>query len=824
MDKRYEHTTSEPAIRQEWHDLKVYAQASENAPAFTIDTPPPTVSGALHIGHVFSYTHTDIIARYKRMNGFKVFYPFGFDNNGLPTERFVEKQRKIRAHTLSRAELTKMCLEETAKVEATFIDLWRRMGLSANFDHTYSTISAPVQKISQTSFVELYKKGHIYRQEEPALYCTTCRTSISQADLDDVESPSKFSDIVFKGSDGSDLVIGTTRPELLPSCVALLFHPDDKRYQHLKGTNARVPLFEHEVPVLSDEQVDIEKGTGLVMCCTFGDKADVHWYKTLNLPYRQSIGFDGKWVESTGFLAGMKTHDARKAVLEKLAKAGLIREQKDITHTVSVHDRCKKDIEFMVLKQWFIRVLDHKKDLLALADEVNWHPHFMKSRYINWVENLSWDWCISRQRFFGIPFPVWHCNSCDEVILADAADLPIDPRETAPKSGCSKCGSNDITPESDVMDTWNTSSLSPYICASLYHGVDMPFGDERAQSFIPMAMRPQAHDIIRTWAFYTLIKTYLHDGKKPWNEIVISGHVLSGQKEKISKSQSNNPLSPDNLLSRYSADAIRYWTASGSLGHDVAFSEEQIKIGQRLITKLWNAFRFTKEHIASADLSSAPKQLGTINEWLLHRATDCFANYQKELEQYEFSAALAHAERFFWHDFCDNYLELIKDQLFNPDGYPAEEVAATRWTLHHVGLRILQLFAPYVPYVTDALYAHTYRADGTAPSVHATLFESAQQNFSFPESATVADKLLAIVDAIRKLKSTHQLSLKTDIATLTVHTHTEQLKIALQDHIQLLKGVTCSHGVQFVTDTGTTQLVERDGAWHASVNATGTTP
>jgi len=818
MDKRYDHEKFEQDIRQKWEHEKTYAPANDTAKkTYSIDTPPPTISGSLHIGSVFSYTQTDIIARYKRMSGFRVLYPFGFDDNGLPTERYVEKKRKIRAFALPREEFKAICAEEIEAARENFKRMWQQIGLSVSWDHTYSTNSDHVRCISQASFIKLFKSGHIYRRQEPAPYCTTCRTSVAQAELDDKEGSTFFSDVIFKDETGGDLVIGTTRPELLPACVALLFHPSDERYRHLRSKKATVPLFDYQVPILEDDQVDPEKGTGLVMFCTFGDKTDVAWFKKLGLPARQAVGRDGKWTEVTGALAGMKALEARAYVLDELGKKGLLPRQKEIVHNVNVHERCKSEIEYMVLSQWFVRIMDDKDQYIALADKMDWYPSFMKSRYTNWVENIGWDWCISRQRIFGIPFPVWHCLDCDEVILADEDLLPIDPQEVAPPTTCPKCGCSNIEPDTDIMDTWNTSSLTPYLCASLFGDTERPLDDEYTKTFIPMTMRAQAHDIIRTWTFDTVVKVWMHSKTVPWRDVVISGHALSEARGKISKSKGNDTTTPDALMKRFPVDAIRYWTASGSLGHDVSFSENQVKVGQRLVTKMWNAFRFTKEHIESADLSEMPRSFGMVNEWLLHQVSACFEQYTQQLDKNEFGYALERVERFFWHDFCDNYLELVKDMLFNPDGYNAEEVAATRWTLYTVGLRVLQLYAPYVPYVTEAIYGTVYAKEGV-PSIHLTQYADVQQLYVYPKSKKTIDAVVQIVSAVRKLKSEQQLSLKVPLASLTVVLADASIENALDKQRRLLQGVTRAEALDYKAGAAVEPLLEeRDGQWHAVV-------
>lgn len=813
MEQKYNHLVAEQEQRTYWQARDIYAHVHDQKPRFSIDTPPPTVSGSLHIGHIFSYTQTDIIARYKRMSGHAVFYPFGFDDNGLPTERFVEKKRSIVAHNLKRSEFIDLCLQETHVVEEQFKDLWQRVGLSVNWDHCYSTISPLARKISQESFIRLYKKGFVYRKNEPALYCTVCRTSVAQAELDDALKPSHFTTITFTGHDNKPLLIATTRPELLSACVALFYHPSDARYAHLAGTKARVPLYGFEVPVLADETVVPDKGTGLVMCCTFGDKNDIAWFKTHNLPYKQAIGFDGRMTELAGEFAGLKVKEARAKILEALMQQGLVVEQKAIEHAVNIHERCKHDIEFMALPQWFLSIMPHKQKLLELGEQITWYPEFMKSRYRNWVENISWDWGLSRQRFFGIPFPVWHC-ACGEVVLPDVKDLPLDPQEASAPQACTSCGNAELRPDTDVMDTWNTSSLTPYLCAALERGTTDGLFDEMPD-LLPMSMRPQAHDIIRTWAFYTIVKAWMHHDTVPWNEIVISGHVLSTEKEKISKSQGNSPLQPENLLAAYPADAIRFWTASGSLGHDVPFSDNQLKIGQKLITKLWNAFRFVHEHCTESTLLDQEPKVG-VNRWIAHQAAVCFARYERYFAQHEFGLALTAVEQFFWQDFCDNYLELIKDYLFNPQQHPAHVVAEIKQMLFTIGLRILQLYAPYMPYVTEALYRQLYQQKIGAVSLHVTQFSTMPLTTEYPHDARVFDAVGRLVSMVRKLKSDNQLSLKTELMVLSVHADQDALAL-LEGEEAIIRGVTRARELMFAVAEGETALHKDGETYKATV-------
>ncbi len=787
MDIKYNSQASEEKLLKAWESQQTYSPTNNPGPLFSIDTPPPTVSGSLHIGHIFSYTQTDIIARYKRLSGYSVFYPFGFDDNGLPTERYVEKKCDVRPEALGRSNFIKLCLEQTKDVEQEFKALWQKIGLSVDWNYWYSTISEDSRRLSQLSFIKLYNDGFIYRKDEPALYCTTCRTTVAQAELDDIEAPSFFNDIIFKDEEGNNLIIATTRPELLYSTSALLFHPSDERYKHLNGKKAYVPIYNLEVPIFTDEAVNPEKGSGLVMVSTFGDQQDIAWFKKYKLPLRLSFGRDGKWLEATGPLHGLKAHDARKKIIELLKEHNLLLNQRPISHAVNVHERCKKEIEYIVLPQWFVNILDHKQTFIELADQVNWHPTFMKSRYIDWVSNLKWDWCISRQRFYGIPFPAWHCTGCNTVFIANEKQLPLDPQEAAYQGTCS-CGKGSIVPDTDVMDTWNTSSITPYICSNLLNPSQDPFSNNT--QFIPMSMRPQAHDIIRTWAFDTIVKAWMHNKTIPWKDIVISGHVLSSAKEKISKSQGNNPLDPNNLITQHSADVIRFWTASGSLGQDISFSETQLKIGKRLVTKLWNACKFSEPHLINFVPGKQPEQFGMVNEWILDAATRTFTSYQHYFEKNEFGLALQHVEKFFWHDFCDNYVELIKHQMFNPHEYTPEMVYATKWTLYHIELRILQLYAPYLPFITEEIYLDAYKSSHGVPSIHQTKFAAIQKPFDFSKSHTLMNHIIMVITQVRKAKSENQLSLKAIINNLHIRSLNSDVLQKIKHHEQLIKSIT----------------------------------
>lgn len=526
LAKKYKAKESEQKWQDFWQESGIYKfDPNSKLLVYSIDTPPPTVNGKIHIGHIFSYSQAEVIARYKRMKGYHVFYPFGFDDNGLPTERLVEKTHGIKAHETTREHFTKLCLDETKELEKQFKKLFMSAGFSCDWDQEYSTISPKAQKVSQMSFIDLYKKKKVYFSEAPALWCTECQTAIAQAELETKEVPSIFNYLKFFVEESDDYVeIATTRPELLAACQCIFINPKDDKHKHLIGKMIKVPLFGFKVPVLEDEKVELGKGTGVVMCCTFGDLTDLEWFKKYKLTFKEAIFQDGTMSDICGKYAGLSVNGARDAIIADLTKQGHMIKQEKIAHNVAVHERCGTPMEITIKKQWFIDILSNKQEYLDAGDEIKWYPSHMKARYRNWVENLEWDWCISRQRFFGVPFPVWYCKFCGETIIADEDDLPVNPLTNSPNKKCS-CGCNEFIPEKDIMDTWATSSVTPLI--------NFNWHDKKKfnNDMLPMSVRPNAHDIIRTWDFYTIVKSLYHTGKIPWNDVMISGHVMASRKD-----------------------------------------------------------------------------------------------------------------------------------------------------------------------------------------------------------------------------------------------------------------------------------------------------
>jgi len=759
LPERYNPKEAEAKWQSFWEKEGIYRfDPGSKAEIYSIDTPPPTVSGKMHLGHAFSYSQQDFIARFQRMLGKNVFYPFGTDDNGIPTERLVEKIKKVKAKDMPRDKFVKLCLETLEKeLRPKYLEDWKRIGMSCDWSVFYTTIDEHCQRISQRSFIQLYKMGRGYRKDAPTMWCPECQTGISQVECQDKELDSYFNEIIFR-IDGKDVVIATTRPELLTACVAVVYHTGDKRYEKLKGKKAKVPLFDYEVPIFSDERVDPEKGTGIVMCCTFGDQTDMEWQKAFNLPIKMAIGHNGKMTELAGRYKGMRINEARKEILNDLKEKKLLINQKAIKHAVNVHERCGTEIEFIKSKQWFIRYLDLKEDMLKWGEKLNWYPKHMKSRYEHWVKGLQWDWLISRQRYFGVPFPVWYCKKCGKEIVADEKKLPVDPlKDKPPMEKCPNCGSKEFIPEKDVLDTWATSSLTPQITAEL-----MDKGIQK--KLYPMSLRPQAHDIITFWLFNTVVKSQLHSKVNPWKDVVISGHAQDAHGKKMSKSK-GNVIEPQDVIAKYGADCLRFWAAGSKLGDDLPYQEKDLVTGQKFITKIWNASKFAFMHLEDYK-GNKPKKLELVDEWILVKLNRIISSSTYSFKNYEYSRTKAEAENFFWHDFCDNYLEIIKDRLYNPEKRGRDARLSAQYALYNALLAILKLMAPIIPHITEEIYQLYFAGHEKAKSIHISRWPG---EFKADKRAEAAGNLVVYaVQKARQAKSEKNLSLKTPLRNLLV--------------------------------------------------------
>ncbi|OZM79225.1 valine--tRNA ligase [Pseudonocardia sp. MH-G8] len=782
----------EPVWASRWDERGVHRfdRTRPREDVYAIDTPPPTVSGSLHVGHVFSYTHTDVVARYQRMRGRAVFYPMGWDDNGLPTERRVQNHFGVRCDPalpydaafeppekpgdrqipVSRRNFIALCERLTETDEVAFEELWRRLGLSVDWSLTYRTIGTRARVAAQRAFLRGLARGEAYLAEAPTLWDVTFRTAVAQAELEDRERPAAFHRLLFTRADGTDLEIATTRPELLPACVALVAHPDDARYRDLIGTRARTPVFGADVPVLAHRAADPEKGTGIAMVCTFGDTTDVLWWRELALPTRTVVGRDGRFVadapdgvdaEPYAQLAGTTPHTARERVVALLRAQGrLVGEPERITHAVKFYEKGDKPLEIVTTRQWYLRNggrnADLRTALLGRGRELGWHPAHMRARYDNWVEGLNGDWLVSRQRFFGVPFPVWYPLDehgepvHDRPIVADEAALPVDPSTDAPPGYAEdrRGVPGGFAGDPDVMDTWATSSLTPQIaggwCAD----------DDLFDRVFPFALRPQAHDIIRTWLFSTVVRSHLEHGELPWRQVALSGWILDPDRKKMSKSK-GNVVTPMALLEQYGSDAVRYWAASARPGTDTAFDPGQMKIGRRLAIKILNASRFA----LSTGIADGPVTAPLDRALLAELATVVDAT-TAALDELDHARALEVTERFFWH-FCDDHLELVKSRAYGEHG--AEAAASARAGLTTALSVLLRLFAPVLPFVTEEVWS--WWQEG---SVHLAPWPDAaalRRNGGDPEVLTAAT---AVLTAVRRAKSEAKVSMRADVRRAAV--------------------------------------------------------
>ena len=737
---------------------------------FAVDTPPPTVSGSLHMGHVFSYTHTDTVARFWRMRGKSVFYPMGWDDNGLPTERRVQNyfgvscdpsvpyvanlQPPFRGDPpkdhkpvpVSRPNFIELCEELTAQDEKIFEDLFRTLGLSVDWSLLYATIDERSRRASQRAFLRNLSRGEAYTQEAPTLWDVDFRTAVAQAELEDRERPGAYHTLKFHKSDGSgDILIDTTRPELLAACVALIAHPDDDRYKPYFGSTVRTPLFNVEVPVLAHPLAQIDKGTGIAMCCTFGDLTDVTWWRELQLPMRAIISRDGRLVaeapsaitdakgqENYALLAGKSAKQAQTAIASMLAESGeMVGEPRPITHPVKFYEKGDRPLEIVTSRQWYIRNGGRdaalRDALLERGAGLTWHPDHMRHRYSNWVEGLNGDWLVSRQRYFGVPVPVWYPLNADGELNYDAplipeeSRLPIDPSTDAPagytEDQRGKPGG--FIGDPDVMDTWATSSLTPQIAAKWEDDADL------FSRVYPFDVRPQGHDIIRTWLFSTMVRSHLEHGQSPWSHAALSGWILDPDRKKMSKSK-GNVVTPIDLFEKYGSDAVRYWAAGARPGVDTAFSEDQMKVGRKLATKLLNVSKFVLS-FGDADESIDPTE--ALDVAMLHRLANVVEEATAAFEAFDYARVLERTESFFWW-FCDDYVELVKTRAYADDGNAGADSA--RVALRRALSTLQRLFAPILPFASEEVWnwwhtssVHRAAWPATAELVGATSFNDA---------------------------------------------------------------------------------------------------
>ena len=719
----YDQKALEEKWQKKWQEMKIYHfDFDSSKKPYSIDVPPRYASGPLHAGHAVHYTHIDFAARYKRMQGFNVFFPLCFDVNGIPIEERVERQLNITRKDIDRHEFTKLCSEFAQKNIATMTNQFIRLGESMDPSIYYQTDAEYYRRITQISFIELYKKGHIYKGEFPVNWCPRCMTAMADAEVVYSDRTTKLNTIKFyfirlqdeqilkfhgigKDKQGVYIEIATTRPEMLPVCQIVAVHPTDERASWLVDQIVKVPGFDKEVKIVEDDAVDPEFGTGLVMICTIGDKEDLNWVFKYKLPLEMSIDEEGKMTALCGKYKGMKIEDARKAVIEDMTTNGLFIKQEPLAQNVGVCWRCKTPVEFINAKQWFLKTIPFKQMVLDTSNAMRWHPEFMKIRLEDWVNSLEWDWVISRQRYFATPIPLWECEQCEEIVLAQPEDCYIDPTiDKPPVDKCQKCGGR-LKGCEDVFDTWMDSSISP-----LYNTF-WKRDEKKFKKLYPMSLRPQAHDIIRTWAFYTILRCTLLTDEKPFENIMMGGFILSEDGNPMLASL-GNVIDPLEVINEYGTDAFRCYAASCALGEDNPFRRKDVVRGTKLLRKLWNVQQFIG-NIVKEGKPKKPKKLQDIDQWILTKYSKLVKKCTEQMDVFDYSQAMKEIEYFLWHELADHYVEMIKGSFYNK-----ENVDSIRYTLYTIGLGTLKLFAPFFPHITEEIYWDLFKEYEDDKSIH----------------------------------------------------------------------------------------------------------
>ncbi len=749
--------------QKRWQESKIYKFDRNRQPVYSIDNPPRYASGALHIGHAVHYTHIDFIARYKRMCGYNVFFPLCFDVNGIPIEERVERKYGITRKDIDRHEFVKLCKQFADENIKEMIHQFIILGESMDDSVFYRTDAEYYRRLTQISFIRLYKKGYIYKGKFPVNWCPRCMTAMADAEIEHTERKTLLNTIKFylaenvegrgikKDEKGSYIEIATTRPEMLSTCQVVAIHPDDERAAFLVGKEVIVPLYDKKVKIIEDESVDPEFGTGIVMVCTIGDKEDLEWVMKYDLPIEICINEDGTMNELAGKYAGMKVEEARKAIIEDLKKEGYLTSQEEIEQSVGICWRCKTPIEFIQAEQWFLKILPFKEKILEVAKSMKWYPEYMFKRLEEWVNSLKWDWVISRQRYFATPIPLWECEDCKEVVLAEEEQCYVDPTvDKPPVEKCPKCGGK-LKGCEDVFDTWMDSSITP-----LYNTF-WERDEEIFKKLYPMSLRPQAHDIIRTWAFYTILRCFLITDEKPFEEVMIDGFILAPDGKPMHTSL-GNVVDPLEIIGEYGTDALRYYAATCKLGEDNPFRFKDLVRGIRLMNKLWNVEKFIGSVIKEKPEET---ELHVVDKWILSLYSKVVKKVTEHMNKFEYSSAMKEAEYFLWHEFADHYVEMTKHRIYEKDD------KAALYTLYTIGLGMTKLFAPFLPFITEEIYHQFYKKFEGDESIHLS---------KWPEPILMDEKaekkgevIKEVIARIRDWKSKQGMALNAPISKIIVY-------------------------------------------------------
>ncbi len=765
LPREYDFREVEIKWQKAWEDWGIYRfnREDRSRPTYSIDTPPPYPSGEFHMGNALNWCYFDAVARYKRMRGFNVHFPQGWDCHGLPTEVRAEKALGIKKRDISPEEFRKICMELTEKWIEQMKSVMKRIGFSIDWSLEYKTMDPDYWRRTQLSFILMYRKGYVYRAEHPVLWCPRCETAIAEAEVEYVSKKGKLYYIKFSlAEEPGDVIVATTRPELLPACVAVAVHPEDERYKHLVGRKVIVPIFNRRVKVIADSEVDPEFGTGVVMICTFGDKTDVRWQKRYGLPVIKAINEQGRMTDAAGKYRGLSVDECKARIVEDLKRMNLVVKEEEVVQSIGTCWRCHTPIEILVKMQWFVKTREVADKVLEWAEKIRWVPEWARNRLIDWVKSLDWDWVISRQRVFATPIPVWYCENCGEVIVAEEDWLPVDPRVEPPKlSKCPKCGGSRFRGETDVMDTWMDSSITCAVHAG------WPDDMELFSRLFPADLQPNGYDIIRTWDYYLMVRGIILFGVPQFKTALINGMVRGTDGRMMHKSYGNY-VEAREVIEKYGADALRQWAyASGATGSDIPFRWEEVDYAWRFQLKLWNAARFVSMHLKDYEVKDVPfNELHLIDRWLLSKLEKLTMKVTDAMENFQFNVALESVRQFFWHVFCDHYIEAVKHRLYQDEN--VESKLAAQYTLYEALYRFLQLLAPFTPHIVEEIYQRIYAADKGYLSIHVSPWPKADTSRIDEEAEAVGDVLVAVIAALRRLKSKMRIPLSARVSRAVI--------------------------------------------------------
>ncbi|WP_455284176.1 valine--tRNA ligase [[Eubacterium] cellulosolvens] len=793
LPTRYDQSKLEAMWQRNWEEARVYRYdpTDRSRPTYSIDTPPPYPSGEFHMGNALNWCYFDFVARYKRMRGFNVHFPQGWDCHGLPTEVRAERTFNIKKRQVSVERFREICVKLTTEYIEKMKSAMQAMGYSIDWNLEYRTMDPEYYKLSQLSFLQLLKRGFLYRGEHPVNWCPRCETAIAEAEVEYVQSEGTLIDIRFR-TDKGELVVATSRPEFVPACVALAVNPADTRYAEFVGGNAVVPIVNRRVPILRDELVDAEFGTGVVMICTFGDKTDVRWQHKYNLPVVKILDAQGRLTEEAGKYAGLTIPEAREAIVGDLRKASQVGGSEPLSRDIGTCWRCGTPVEILSAPQWFMKTRDMTDQIIEWTNRVTWVPDFSKNRMIDWARSLDWDWVISRQRSFGTPIPVWYCRECGEMVPAEGQWLPVDPRSQQPRAtSCSRCGSSEFVGEADVMDTWMDSSITCAVHAGWPNRLT-EFG-----RLFPADLQPNGLDIIRTWDYYLMARHLALFGKAPYKTVLVNGMVRGADGRMMHKSYGNY-VEVTEAIKKYGADSVRQWAAAGgSTGYDIPYRWADVEYGRKFLTKLWNAARLILSSLRDYNPDLPAPELDLLDRWLLSRLNNMIKTTTDAFENFQFNVAADLTRNFTWHDLCDQYLEAVKYRLYADDADAAERRRAAQFTLFQTLDAVLRLLAPICPHVADALYHELWADRLKTKSIHSDAWPQASEQLIDEKSQEQGSVLVKVLSEIRRIKSERRLSMKAPIKKLRVHSQEEVANI-LRGHVDAIRQIAVVEQLEIV--------------------------